>query len=73
MSRDYKKEYENFHSRPEERKRRAARNKARRFMEKNGRAHKGDGKDVDHKNHNAEDNRPSNLRVIDKSANRSDN
>lgn len=73
MDRDYKREYETFHGKPEERKRRAARNKARRYMERNGRAHKGDGKDVDHKNHNAEDNRPSNLRVIDRSANRSDN
>jgi hypothetical protein len=40
-------------------------------MERNGRAHKGDGKDVDHKNGNPHDNNPSNLRVIDASTNRS--
>jgi HNH endonuclease len=40
-------------------------------MEKAGRVHKGDGKDVDHKNHNTADNSRSNLRVMSKSANRS--
>jgi hypothetical protein len=46
-NRDYKKEtaYEN---RPEQVKRRVARNKARREAEKKGLVHKGDGKEVDH-------------------------
>ena len=47
--RDYDKEYENYDGTEKVKKRRAARNKARRYMERNGRVHKGDGKDVDHK------------------------
>jgi hypothetical protein len=39
-------------------------------MEKNGRVHKGDGKEVDHKNFNPEDNSPSNLRVVSEKTNR---
>jgi hypothetical protein len=50
--RDYKKEYENYDGTEKVKKRRAARNKARRYMERNGRVHKGDGKDVDHKDGN---------------------
>lgn len=70
-NRDYKSEYANYHSRPEQKKKRAARNKARRKLMKAGRVSKGDGKDVDHKNHNPLDNSPSNLRVLKKSRNRS--
>lgn len=46
--RNYKKEYADFHGKPEQVKKRAERVKARRIMEKEGAAHKGDGKDVDH-------------------------
>jgi hypothetical protein len=70
--RDYDKEYRDYGGTPEQIKRRSSRNKARRFMEKKGRVHKGDGKEVDHKNHDATDNSPDNLRVRDKSANRRD-
>lgn len=47
VARNYKKEtaYEN---RPEQVKRRVARNRARAKAVKEGRAHKGDGKEVDH-------------------------
>lgn len=48
MARDYKKEYANYHSSPEQKKNRAMRNAARREAVKNGRAAKGDGKDVHH-------------------------
>ena len=48
MPRDYKKEYEEYHSKPEQKKRRAQRNAARRAAEKKGQVHKGDGKEVDH-------------------------
>jgi hypothetical protein len=70
--RDYKKEYKDYHGSPEQIKRRSARNKARRRLEQEGRVKKGDGKDVDHKNHNPLDNSPANIRVRSKSANRSD-
>lgn len=46
--RDYKKEYTEYHGKPEQIKKRAERVKARRIMEKTGAATKGDGKDVDH-------------------------
>ena len=69
--RDYKREYENYDSREDVKKRRAARNKARRFMEREGRVHKGDGKDIDHKDGNPHNNDKSNLRVMDASRNRS--
>jgi|TARA_R100000479_G_scaffold46262_1_gene21364 hypothetical protein len=71
LARDYKKEYREYHSKPEQKKRRAGRNAARRIMEMVGKAKKGDGKDVDHKNGNPTDNRKKNLRVISKSKNRS--
>lgn len=47
--RPYKHEYETYHSKPSEKKKRAARNAARAQLTKEGRVHKGDGKDVDHK------------------------
>ena len=48
--RDYKREYEEYHSRPEQIKNRQKRNIARAYMESAGLAHKGDGMDVGHKN-----------------------
>lgn len=68
--RNYKQEYK-YHGTPKQKKRRAQRNSARRKMVKAGKARKGDGKDVDHKNRNTADNRPKNLRVVSKSKNRS--
>ena len=47
--RPYKHEYEMYDGTPAVKKKRAARNKARRELEKEGLVHKGDGKDVDHK------------------------
>lgn len=69
--RNYKKEYNNYHKRPKQIKRRAQRNAARRKMAAAGRVRKGDGKDVDHRNRNTADNRSKNLRVVSKSKNRS--
>ena len=70
--RDYKKEYAEYHSRPEQKKNRAARNAARREMEERGLVRKGDGKDVAHKTaiKNGGTNAPSNLKVQDKEDNR---
>jgi len=72
MARDYKAEYEAYHSRPEQKKNRAARNAARAKMAKAGKVKKGDGKDVAHVK--AFDKGGSNgdgLRVESRSANRS--
>ena len=60
-----------YNSKPEQIKRRAGRVKARRMMIKAGKARKGDGKDVGHKNGNPRDNRPGNLRMESVSSNRS--
>lgn len=73
--RDYKKEYRNYHGKPKQRKERAARTAARELMIKKGRVKKGDGKDIDHKRplRNGGSKGINNLRVRDKSSNRSDN
>ena len=69
MARNYRKEYDNYHSKPEQRANRSSRNKARRKAKKAGYAVA--GMDVDHKNGNPKDNRLSNLSIKSKSANRS--
>lgn len=46
--RDYAKEYREYHALPEQKKRRADRNAARRKAMREGRVRKGDGKEVDH-------------------------
>lgn len=46
--RDYAKEYADYHGTPEQKKRRADRNRARRQAERDGRVSKGDGKELDH-------------------------
>ena len=69
--RDYKKEYKAYQGTPDQIKKRSARNKARRKLEKEGRVHKGDGRDVDHINGIEAGNGKKNLRVQSKSANRS--
>lgn len=68
--RDYKREYEKFQSSEKAKKDRAARNSARRSALKSGRVHKGDGKEIDHKNSNPRDNSSSNLRVVSRHTNR---
>lgn len=71
MARNYKEEYKEFHSKPDQKKRRAGRNAARRKMAASGKVKKGDGKDVHHKDGNALNNKRNNLRVESKSKNRS--
>ena len=70
--RDYKKEYREYHGKPEQIKRRDARNKARRMMEKEGRVRKGDGREVDHKVPLSKggSNSRRNLRVVSRRTNR---
>jgi len=71
--RPYAKEYEQYDGTPAVKKKRAARNKARRMMEAEGKVHKGDGKDVDHKVALSKGGTSTrgNLRVKSASANRS--
>lgn len=72
-ARDYKREYKNYHGKPEQIKNRASRNAARRKLAKQGRVKPGDGKDVDHRDHDPTNNDDKNLRVRDMSHNRADN
>lgn len=71
--RPYKKEYEQYQGTPEQKKKRAERNAARRALMKAGKVKKGDGKDVDHKKALSKggSNAKSNLRVTSASDNRS--
>lgn len=69
--RNYKKEYNNYHSKPGAKKKRAANNTARAKMVQAGKVKKGDGKDVAHKDNNAKNNKMSNLKTQSPSKNRS--
>ena len=71
MPRNYRREYDTYHSNPAQKKRRAARNKGIAKAIKSGTARKGDGKDVDHKDRNPKNNSRKNTRVVSKSKNRS--
>lgn len=73
MARNYRKEYDSYHKKSKQKKRRAGRNKARSIMIKSGRAKKGDGKDVHHADRNPKNNSRSNLRIQSKKRNRSNN
>lgn len=71
MARDYKKEYREYQGLPEQKKRRAARNAARRKAMKEGRVRKGDGKELDHVGyHRTGDLRKVPTRVVSRAANR---
>ena len=63
--RNYKKEYEEYHGTATQKKRRAARGRARYAAEKAGTVKKGDkSKHVDHIDNNPENNSASNTRVV---------
>lgn len=66
--RDYKKEYKDFHGKPEQKKNRAKRNKARKDMG----LKKGDKREVDHKKPLSKggSNKKSNLRAVSRKTNR---
>ena len=69
MTRNYRKEYDNYQGRPEQIKNRASRNAALALIKKvNGGKPKGD---VHHKDRNPRNNTPNNLSVVSKSRNRS--
>ena len=73
MARDYKKEYENYHKKPEQRRRNDSRKAARRLMVKKHGASKLAGKDIDHKDRNPRNNSTRNLRIQSKKVNRGRN
>jgi|TARA_R100001460_G_scaffold103912_3_gene149342 hypothetical protein len=67
--RNYRAEYDKYHAKPKQKKRRASRNAARAIMAKKGKVTKGDGKDVHHTTGNPMNNKK--LAVKSRSANRS--
>ncbi len=67
--RNYRKEYDSYHARPKQKKRRASRNAARAIMAKKGKVTKGDGKDVHHTSGNPMNNKK--LSVKSRTRNRS--
>src|SRR5688500_6728081 len=71
--RDYKREYALYQGKPEQIKNRTERTTARRQANAAGVTSKGDGKDLDHKTPLSKGgtSAKSNLRVVDKSTNRS--
>ena len=69
--RDYKKEYKNYHGKPAQRKRRSNRVLSRRKMIAAGKAKKGDGKDVHHKDRNPGNKSMKNMKSVSKHKNRS--
>lgn len=71
MSRNYRAEYDNYHSSPKQKKNRASRNAARAAMAKKGKVKKGDGKDVTHRDGNPRNNSEKNLGVLKAGRNRS--
>lgn len=71
MARDYDKEYREYHASPEQKKRRAQRNKARRKAEREGKVKKGDGKEVHHVGNNRKGKLGSKTRVVSRKSNRS--
>ncbi len=73
MSRDYKAEYENYHKKPEQRRRNDKRKQARRNMRKKHGEMAIRGKDIDHKDRNPHNNSYSNLRISSVKSNRSRN
>ena len=71
MARNYKQEYERYHKSPEQKKRRAMRNKVRREALRDGKVRKGDRIDIHHLDGNPMNSKKSNLRLQDRSKNRS--
>lgn len=71
--RDYKREYKEYHAAPEQRANRSLRTVARNAAIADGRAARGDGKDLDHRRALSKggSNSKSNQRMVSASANRS--
>ena len=67
-ARNYREEYDDYHGKPDEIARRAARNKARK--KKKGLMNLSPQDEVDHIDNNPENNSPDNLRVVSRHKNR---
>ena len=70
FERNYRREYDNYQGKPEQRANRSKRVLARRKMIKKGKVRKGDGKDVNHKDGNPQNNSMNNLEPMSASKNR---
>lgn len=69
--RNYRKEYDEYQGKPEQIKRRAQRNAARRAAEKKGLVRKGDQREVDHSGFNRKGNLDnSKTKIVSKKTNR---
>ena len=68
--RNYRLEYQKYQSSTEAKLDRASRNRDRRRLMARGVVAKGDGKDVDHRDSNPQNNSPDNLRVTSRKLNR---
>ena len=64
IKRNYRKEYDEYHAKPRQKKRRAARNSARKKMKCPA------GKEAHHKDMNPRNNKRSNLKCVPKKTNR---
>tara|TARA_R110002020_G_scaffold209108_1_gene415058 strand:+ start:3952 stop:4197 length:246 start_codon:yes stop_codon:yes gene_type:complete len=71
MGRNYRQEYDRYQGTATQKKRRAGRNKARRIMIAKGKAKKGDGKDVAHRDNNPLNSVAKNMKMESKKSNRS--
>ena len=71
--RNYRKEYDNYHKRDKQKKRRAGRNKARSIMIKKKGKSALNGKDVHHSDRNPTNNSSKNLKIQSKKKNRGNN
>jgi len=71
--RNYRKEYDNYHKKGEQKKRRAGRNKARGIMIKKKGKSALNGKDVHHADRNPTNNNSKNLKIQSKKKNRGNN
>lgn len=68
--RNYRKEYDEYHASPEQKKRRVQRNQARAEAMQRGAVQKGDGKEVDHVGANRKGKLGNKVKVISKTSNR---
>ena len=73
MARNYRREYDSYHSSAKQKKNRAARNAARNSLLADGRVTKGDRRDVHHRDGDPTNNSSSNLVVTSRKTNRSRN